>query len=75
MKLLVGIVAASVTGSSLSNVVGTMQANNTEKKEEVVRMAKLAPNLTAIDLENMKHIPKYKTTLDLEIEESIAKMT
>jgi len=74
MKLLVGIVAASVTGSSLSNVVGTMQAN-TEKKEEVVRMAKLAPNLTAIDLENMKHIPKYKTTLDLEIEESIAKMT
>jgi hypothetical protein len=74
MKLLVGLVAASVTGSSLSNVLGTGQAN-TDKKEEVVRLAKLAPNLTAIDLENMKHIPKYKTALDLEIEESIAKMT
>ena len=38
-------------------------------------MVKMSAGLSAIDLENIKHIEKYKTSMEREIEDAMQRLT
>ena len=44
-------------------------------KEEAKPMVKMSAGLSAIDLENIKHIEKYKTSMEREIEDAMQRLT
>ncbi len=44
-------------------------------KEEAKPLLRMSAGLSAIDLENIKHIEKYKTSMESEIEETMQKLT
>ena len=44
-------------------------------KEEAKPLVKMSAGLSAIDLENIKHIEKYKTSMEREIEDAMQRLT